>query len=145
MTTSVTTKKSTAFYSCRLHYCKPEKYSTVRPHDVIIGNARSAKSIRRPGSSRTTLVSLIVHTMALWIAVFLTMGIPQVALAAVFAIVITGILQPIMRHCHYTGIHKLGTSRAVTLRNTFPLPAVLIGILFLGEPITPLGVAGTVS
>ena len=91
-----------------------------------------------------TLVSLIVHTVALWIAVFLTMGIPQVALAAVIAIVITGILQPIMRHCHYTGIHKLGTSRAVTLRNTFPLPAVLIGILFLGEPITAYGIAGTV-
>jgi hypothetical protein len=47
--------------------------------------------------------------------------------------VITGILQPIMRHCHYTGIHKLGTSRAVTLRNIFPLPAVLIGILSLAN------------
>ena len=92
-----------------------------------------------------TLVSLILHTVALWAVVFLTMGRPQVALAAVVAIVVTGILQPIMRHCHYTGIHKLGTSRAVTLRNTFPLPAVLIGILFLGEPITPLGIVGTVS
>ena len=51
----------------------------------------------------------------------------------------TGLLQPIMRHCHYTGIDKLGAARAVTLRNTFPLPAVLIGILFLGEPITALG------
>jgi drug/metabolite transporter (DMT)-like permease len=48
-----------------------------------------------------------------------------------------------MRHCHYTGIDKLGAARAVTLRNTFPLPAVLIGILFLGEPITALGMAGT--
>jgi drug/metabolite transporter, DME family len=66
-----------------------------------------------------------------------------VRLAAVVAIVVTGLLQPIMRHCHYTGIHKLGTPRAVTLRNTFPLPAVLIGILFLGEPITALGIAGT--
>jgi drug/metabolite transporter (DMT)-like permease len=90
-----------------------------------------------------TLVSLIVHTVGLWTAVLLTMGIPHVALAAVIAIVITGLLQPVMRHCHYTGIHKLGTARAVTLRNTFPLPTVVIGILFLGEPITGLGIAGT--
>jgi len=90
-----------------------------------------------------TFVSLVVHTVALWIAVALTVGIPEVAVTAVVAIVVTGIVQPIMRHCHYTGIRKIGTSRAVTLRNTFPLPAVLIGILILGEPITPLGMIGT--
>ena len=84
-----------------------------------------------------TFVSLVVHTVALWIIVALTVGIPEVAVTALVAIVVTGIVQPIMRHCHYTGIHKIGTSRAVTLRNTFPLPAVLIGILILGEPITP--------
>ncbi|MDP2603335.1 MAG: EamA family transporter [Deltaproteobacteria bacterium] len=90
-----------------------------------------------------TFVSLVIHTVALWIAVALTVGIPSVAVTAVVAIVFTGIVQPIMRHCHYTGIRKIGTSRAVTLRNTFPLPAVLIGILILGEPITPLGMIGT--
>jgi len=90
-----------------------------------------------------TFVSLVVHTVALWIAVALTVGIPEVAVTALVAIVVTGIVQPIMRHCHYTGIRKIGTSRAVTLRNTFPLPAVLIGILILGEPITPLGIIGT--
>jgi len=90
-----------------------------------------------------TFVSLVVHTVALWIVVALTVGIPEVAVTALVAIVVTGIVQPIMRHCHYTGIHKIGTSRAVTLRNTFPLPAVLIGILILGEPITPLGIIGT--
>jgi transporter family protein len=90
-----------------------------------------------------TFVSLVVHTVALWIVVALTVGIPSVAVTALAAIVVTGIVQPIMRHCHYTGIHKIGTSRAVTLRNTFPLPAVLIGILILGEPITPLGIIGT--
>jgi uncharacterized membrane protein len=90
-----------------------------------------------------TFVSLVVHTVALWIVVALTVGIPEVAVTALVAIVVTGIVQPIMRHCHYTGIHKIGTSRAVTLRNTFPLPAVLIGILILGEPITSLGIIGT--
>jgi drug/metabolite transporter (DMT)-like permease len=91
-----------------------------------------------------TFASLAIHTVVLWSAVFLTGGIPQVALAAVVAIGITAFLQPIMRHCHYTGIHKIGTSRAVTLRNTFPFMAVTIGILVLGEPITVLGITGTV-
>ncbi len=91
-----------------------------------------------------TFLSLVIHTVGLWTAVFLTGGIPHVAFAAVAAICVTGILQPIMRHCHYTGIHKIGTSRAVTLRNTFPFMAVTIGILVLDEPITLLGVAGTV-
>lgn len=91
-----------------------------------------------------TFASLAIHTVVLWSAVFLTGGIPQVALAAVVAIGITACLQPIMRHCHYTGIHKIGTSRAVTLRNTFPFMAVTIGILVLHEPITLLGITGTV-
>ena len=91
-----------------------------------------------------TFLSLVIHTVGLWTAVFLTGGIPPVAFAAVAAIAITALLQPIMRHCHYTGIHKIGTSRAVTLRNTFPFMAVAIGILVLDEPATLLGIMGTV-
>lgn len=90
-----------------------------------------------------TFVSLVIHTLALWTAVFFTVGIPKFALAAFAAICVTGLLQPIMRHCHYTGMHKIGTSRAVTLRNTYPFMTVTIGILVLGEPITMVGLAGT--
>ncbi len=90
-----------------------------------------------------TFVSLTVHTIVLWAAVYLTVGIPKVAFLAVTVICITGMLQPVMRFCHYTGMAKIGTSRAVTLRNTYPVLSVLIGISILGESLTILGFAGT--
>lgn len=90
-----------------------------------------------------TFVSLVIHSVLLWIAVFATGGIPPVAFAGVAAIVITGLLQPGIRHFHYTGIHKLGTSRAVTLRNSYPFLTVVAGIVFLGEPLTLIGILGT--
>lgn len=90
-----------------------------------------------------TFVSLAIHSAVLWIAVFVTGGIPTVATAAIVAIAITGVLQPGIRHFHYTGIHKIGTSRAVTLRNSYPFLTVIAGIVFLGEPLTLLGMAGT--
>jgi drug/metabolite transporter, DME family len=121
----------------------PELLAWLTAISFALSNVTVRNGLNYSSAFTATLVSLIIHTLALCIAVFLTMGIPQVALSAVIAIAITGILQPIMRHCHYTGIHKLGTSRAVTLRNTFPLPTVLIGIIFLGEPMTARGLAGT--
>jgi len=91
-----------------------------------------------------TFVSLVIHTIVLWTALFAAGGIPRVALAGVIAIAFTSLLQPGIRHFHYTGIHKLGTSRAVTLRNSYPFMTVIAGILFLGEPLTFLGTLGTV-
>jgi uncharacterized membrane protein len=90
-----------------------------------------------------TFVSLVIHTVVLWTALFATGGIPPVALAGVIAIAFTSVLQPGIRHFHYTGIHKLGTSRAVTLRNSYPFMTVIAGIVFLGEPLTALGLLGT--
>lgn len=114
---------------------------------TAVAFAASNVSVRRGLSYSTpltaTFISLLIHTIVLWTAVFMTAGIPAVAFVAVIAICITGILQPIMRHCHYTGIHKIGTSRAVTLRNTYPILTVTVGILVLGEPVTALGLIGT--
>jgi len=121
----------------------PQLFAWLTAVSFAFANISVRRGMEYSTPLTATFVSLVVHTVALWIAVALTVGIPEVAVTAVVAIVVTGIVQPIMRHCHYTGIRKIGTSRAVTLRNTFPLPAVLIGILILGEPITPLGMIGT--
>ena len=91
-----------------------------------------------------TFVSLIVHTLALWTAVFATGGIPQVKWLAVGAIFLTGMVQPAMRFFQYKGMEKIGTSRAITLRNSYPFLSVTIGIIFLGEQLTLLGALGTV-
>ena len=121
----------------------PQLFAWLTAVSFAFANISVRRGMEYSTPLTATFVSLVVHTVALWIVVALTVGIPSVAVTALAAIVVTGIVQPIMRHCHYTGIHKIGTSRAVTLRNTFPLPAVLIGILILGEPITPLGIIGT--
>jgi DME family drug/metabolite transporter len=91
-----------------------------------------------------TFVSLIVHTTVLWTALFFTSGIPSINFIAVGAIFLTGIVQPFMRFFQYKGMEKIGTARAVTLRNSYPVLSVLIGILFLGERISLLGILGTV-
>ena len=121
----------------------PQLFAWLTAVSFAFANISVRRGMEYSTPLTATFVSLVVHTVALWIVVALTVGIPEFAVTALVAIVVTGIVQPIMRHCHYTGIHKIGTSRAVTLRNTFPLPAVLIGILILGEPITPLGIIGT--
>lgn len=121
----------------------PQLFAWLTAVSFAFANISVRRGMEYSTPLTATLVSLVIHTVALWIAVALTVGIPEVAVTALVAIVVTGIVQPIMRHCHYTGIRKIGTSRAVTLRNTFPLPAVLIGILILGEPITPVGIIGT--
>jgi uncharacterized membrane protein len=121
----------------------PQLFAWLTAVSFAFANISVRRGMEYSTPLTATFVSLVVHTVALWIVVALTVGIPEVTFTAVVAIVVTGIVQPIMRHCHYTGIQKIGTSRAVTLRNTFPLPAVLIGILILGEPITPLGIIGT--
>jgi uncharacterized membrane protein len=106
-------------------------------------NVSVKRGFRYSTPMTATVVSLVIHTVILWIAVFVTGGIPQVARAGVIAIVITSLLQPAIRQFHYSGIHKLGTSRAVTLRNSYPFLTVVAGIIFLGEPLTALGMIGT--
>jgi uncharacterized membrane protein len=106
-------------------------------------NVSVKRGFRYSTPMTATFVSLVIHTLMLWSAVFVSGDIPQVALAGVIAIVITSLLQPAIRHFHYSGIHKLGTSRAVTLRNSYPFLTVIAGLVFLGEPLTALGMIGT--
>jgi drug/metabolite transporter (DMT)-like permease len=86
---------------------------------------------------------LIVHTVVLGAAVAATGGAPKVAALAVGLIAVTGILQTGMRLWHYTGIEKVGTSRAVTLRSTHPIVSVVIGVTILQEQATPAILIGT--
>ena len=106
-------------------------------------NVSVKRGFRYSTPMTATFVSLVIHTFVLWVAVFVTGDIPNVARAGLIAIVVSSLLQPAIRHFHYSGIHKLGTSRAVTLRNSYPFLTVIAGIVFLGEPLTLLGMVGT--
>jgi len=83
-----------------------------------------------------TLVSLIVHTVTLWTAVFLSGGIPEVRATSVYLFIIAGILQPIIRLCTYTGVQKVGASRSGPIRSTHPMFGVFIAITILHEHAT---------
>lgn len=107
-------------------------------------NISVRRGLRFSSAASATLVSLIVHTVVLGSAVVVTGGAPEVAGMAVGLIAITGVLQTGMRLLHYSGIDKVGTSRAVTLRSTHPIFSVLIGITVLQEQATPAILVGTV-
>ena len=106
-------------------------------------NVSVRRGLRHSSAATATLTSLIVHTVVLSSAVMVMGGAPEVVALALGLIAITGILQTGMRLWHYTGIEKVGTSRAVTLRGTHPIVSVAIGITILQEQATPAILIGT--
>jgi drug/metabolite transporter (DMT)-like permease len=106
-------------------------------------NVSVRRGLHHSSAATATLISLIVHTIVLGSAVVLTGGVPEVAALAIDLIAITGVLQTGMRLWHYTGIEKVGTSRAVTLRSTHPIFSVVIGVTILQEQVTAEILIGT--
>ena len=92
-----------------------------------------------------TLISLVVHTVSTWTAVFLTGGIPPVDAVAVYVFIVAGMLQPIIRLCTYTGVHRVGASRSGPIRSTHPMFGVFVAITVLGESASLVTLAGVVS
>jgi drug/metabolite transporter (DMT)-like permease len=121
----------------------PQLFAWLTAFSFAVANVTVRHGMRYSTPLTATFVSLIIHTIVLWTAVFLTGGIRDVAWLGVGAIFLTGIVQPAMRFFQYKGMEKIGTSRAITLRNSYPVLSVLIGIVFLGEQITFLGAVGT--
>lgn len=121
----------------------PQVFAWLTAFSFAVANVTVRHGMRYSTPLTATFVSLIIHTVVLWTAVFLTGGIPRVAWLGVAAIFLTGVVQPAMRVFQYKGMEKIGTSRAITLRNSYPVLSVVIGIVFLGEQITLLGTIGT--
>ena len=89
-------------------------------------------------------VLLFFRTVAFWIGVFLTGGIPHVEWTPLLLFVGLGVLQTATSLLQLTGIHRLGAARAEPLRNTYPLWSAAIAIMLLGEQAGPGILAGTV-
>lgn len=120
----------------------PQLFAWLTAFSFGVANVTVRHGMRYSTPLTATFASLIIHTVVLWIAVFMTGGIPNVAWLGVAVICLTGIVQPVMRVFQYKGMEKIGTSRAITLRNSYPLLSVMIGIIFLGEQLTLLGAVG---
>lgn len=122
----------------------PQFFALLAALSFAIANVTVRHGMRYSTPLTATFVSLIVHTAVLWSALLLTRGIPAVKLLAIGAICLTGMVQPAMRFFQYKGMDKIGASRAVTLRNTYPVLTIVIGITLLGEQLTPPGALGAV-
>jgi len=110
---------------------------------LVMITARRGMQYSTP--TTVTLISLIVHTVTLWTAVLLAGGIPAVNATAVYVFIIAGALQPVIRLCTYTGVHKVGASRSGPIRSTHPMFGVFIAITVLHEQATVPVLLGVVS
>ena len=108
------------------------------------GNSITARmGMQRSNPLTAACVTLFVRAILLWSAVFLTGGIPDVEWLPLLLFVMLGIMQTATSLLQLTGIHRLGVARADPLRNTYPLWAALIAIVFLGEQAGPGILGGT--
>jgi drug/metabolite transporter (DMT)-like permease len=114
---------------------------------TAISYASCLVSARR-GLAYTTPITLAytsaaVQTVTLWTGVFLTSGIPEVALTPVLLFVIAGILQLGVRLFSFTGIQKIGASQSSALQSTNPLISAFLAITILQEEATAAVLMGT--
>ncbi len=103
-----------------------------------IGWAADSILVRKGAQSSNIFVaaflSYLVTTLSLWIVISLFYPLHLLWTPATIYFVLSGFLQPLLaRILYYTGITRLGVSRAGPLRGTGPLFAVLVAVIFLNE------------
>src|SRR5207253_4218623 len=90
-------------------------------------------------------INLVVGTVGLWAAVFLTGGFGHPSAAGVAFFVLAGLIGTVAgRLLRFVSIDKVGASVAASLINLHPLVATGVAILLLGERVTAPNLAGTV-
>ncbi len=104
----------------------------------------SRLGLRNSTPDTVTLVSILVQNVTLWSAVYWAGGVPKVSGVAVGIFCVVGLFQMGVRLFAYTGVLKIGASRSSSLQSVSPLISATIAITILGEPATPLIIAGTV-
>lgn len=75
----------------------PQLFAWLTAFSFACANVTVGYGMRYSTPVTATFVSLIVHTIVLWTAVFVTSGIPSINYLAVGVIFLTGMVQPIMR------------------------------------------------
>lgn len=80
------------------------------------------------------LMGFVLSTAGLWAAIWLYFPLSLLYTDATWYFIISGLIQPaIVRFMHYTGIVRLGASRAGPVRSVTPLFAIALAFTFLGE------------
>lgn len=80
------------------------------------------------------LMGFVLSTVVLWSVIWFFFPVSLLYTEATYYFIISGLIQPaIVRFLHYTGIVRLGASRAGPVRSVTPLFAIAIAFGFLGE------------
>ena len=80
------------------------------------------------------LMGFVLSTVVLWGVIWLLFPLSLLYTDATWYFIISGLIQPaIVRFLHYTGIVRLGASRAGPVRSVTPLFAIALAFTFLGE------------
>ena len=80
------------------------------------------------------LMGFVLSTVALWGAIWVFFPLGLLYTRGTYYFIISGLIQPaIVRFLHYTGIVRLGASRAGPVRSVTPLFAIALAFTFLGE------------
>ncbi len=80
------------------------------------------------------LMGFVLSTVVLWTVIWCFLPLRLLYTDATWYFIISGLIQPaIVRFLHYTGIVRLGASRAGPVRSITPLFAIALAFTFLGE------------
>lgn len=80
------------------------------------------------------LMGFVLSTVVLWAAIWCFFPLSLLYTDGTYYFIISGLIQPaIVRFLHYTGIVRLGASRAGPVRSVTPLFAIALAFSFLGE------------
>lgn len=104
----------------------------------------SRRGLKYSTPTTVTLASIAIQNCALWSAVFLSGGVPQVSWLAALLFCVVGVFQMGVRLLAYSGVLKIGASRSSALQSVSPLISATIAVAILREPATLPIIGGTV-
>lgn len=122
----------------------PQLIALCAALSYAISGIAAKRGLRYSTPITVTLVSVAIHAVALWIALLIFRGVPEVSWWVLFLFFLSGLLQPVLRFLTYAGIHLVGAAAGMTLRGSHPLFSTSLAILFLGEPLNLPVIAGTI-
>lgn len=122
----------------------PQLIALAAALSYAISGISAKRGLRYSTPITVTLVSVAIHAVALWTALLIYRGIPEVSWWVLFLFVVSGLIQPILRFLTYAGIHHVGAAAGTTLRGSHPLFSTTLAILLLGEPLTLPILLGTI-
>jgi drug/metabolite transporter, DME family len=103
------------------------------------------QGLRGSAASTGFWINLVVGTVGLWAAVFLTGGVGRVSVTGIVLFAVAGLVGTVAgRLLRFISIEKVGASISAALGNLHPLIAAGLAIVLLGEHVTVAIVVGTV-